>query len=109
VQIDGVLSAGEWKSASKVKIEVADSWSVSVFAQHDDENLYFAFSGVKQGSKRMYPEVLLDAVDRKPAGWAQVSCGFTFRTIFAKEAASTMSIHAMAVSMRAHQTWMGRE
>jgi len=40
-----------------------------VFAQHDDENLYFAFSGVKHGSKRMYPEVLLDAVDRKPAGW----------------------------------------
>ncbi len=66
---DGVLSEGEWKSASEVKIDVADGWSVSVLTQHDNENMYFAFSGVKHGSKRMYPEVLLDAANRKPAEW----------------------------------------
>lgn len=69
VTLDGVLSPGEWDHAARARIIVDKDWTVTVLAQHDDQNLYLAFTELKHGGRVRYPEVLLDPADEKTVFW----------------------------------------
>lgn len=69
VKLDGVISAGEWDGAAKVQIRVADNWIVTALLQHDDKNLYVAFTNLRQANAERYPEVLLDPEQERPLIW----------------------------------------
>ena len=67
--VDGILSPGEWANAVHAEIVVAEDWKVTVLAQHDDKNLYLAFTGLRHGPAERYPEVLLDPAGEKSLLW----------------------------------------
>jgi len=71
VAIDGVISPGEWDHAMRFEIVVAEQWIVTVYAQHDDKNLYLAYTGLKHESQERYPEVLFDPDNGKTLTWRQ--------------------------------------
>jgi hypothetical protein len=71
VTVDGVISPGEWDHAARVEISVTKDWVVPVLAQHDDKNLYIAFTGLNQrhGATERYPEVLVDSRNERTLFW----------------------------------------
>jgi hypothetical protein len=69
VNLDGILSPGEWDHAARAQITVAGDWVVTVLAQHDGKNLYVAFTELKHAGQERYPEVLLDPADEKTVFW----------------------------------------
>jgi len=71
VTLDGIISSGEWDHAVRAEISVTKDWVVTVLAQHDDKNLYVAFTGLDQrrGATERYPEVLLDTRNDKTLFW----------------------------------------
>lgn len=69
VNVDGVISAGEWDGAAKVEIKVADNWIVNALLQHDDNNLYIAFTNLRHAGAERYPEILLDPGNQKLLLW----------------------------------------
>jgi hypothetical protein len=71
IKLDGQMSPGEWDHALRVSINVAPDWIVGVFLQHDEKNLYVAFTDLKHGGGERYPEVLLDPANRKPLLWKE--------------------------------------
>jgi hypothetical protein len=68
--IDGVLRPGEWRGAADVAIHLEPGWTVRVLLKHDAQNLYFAFDGVEQAGKRIFPEILLDPERRGGEKWS---------------------------------------
>jgi hypothetical protein len=69
VTVDGKVSANEWEDSKFVTLPVAKDWTVHVRFKHDTENLYFEFEGVKRGTERLFPEILIDPQNRKSASW----------------------------------------
>lgn len=69
VKLDGVISAGEWDGAAKVEIRVAADWIVTALLQHDDKNLYIAFTNLRHSGEERYPEVLLAPEKERPLIW----------------------------------------
>ena len=70
ITVDGVISPGEWDHAMRLEIVVAKDWIVTLYAQHDDKNIYLAYTGLKHGGQERYPEVLFDPNNRKTRTWA---------------------------------------
>jgi hypothetical protein len=66
---DGKVSANEWDDSKSVGLPVAKNWIVRVRFKHDADNLYFEFEGVKRGSERLFPEILIDPKNRKSESW----------------------------------------
>src|SRR5579864_6914141 len=56
VTLDSVISPGEWDHAAKVQIAVATDWTVTALLQHDDKNLYVAFTNLRHAGAERYPE-----------------------------------------------------
>jgi hypothetical protein len=69
VAVDGTLSPGEWDRAAEMQITVAPDWIVKVLLQHDEKNLYVAFTNLRHNGAERYPEVLLDPGNQKPLLW----------------------------------------
>lgn len=69
-QINGLFRSEEWSGAAHVSIDVEAGWEVTVFLQHDAENLYLAFRGVEHGGKRLFPEMLIDPEARRGTEWS---------------------------------------
>ncbi len=71
VVLDGTISPGEWDHAARAEISVTKDWTVTVLAQHDDKNLYVAFTGLGQrhGATERYPEMLVDPHNEKTLFW----------------------------------------
>jgi len=69
ITVDGKVSANEWDDSKFVTLPVAKNWTVRVRFKHDVENLYFEFEGVKQGTERLFPEILIDPKNRKSEKW----------------------------------------
>jgi hypothetical protein len=69
--VDGVISPGEWDHAVRIEIPVTRDWVVTVLAQHDDKNLYVAFTDLNQrhGGAEQYPEILLDPANQRTLLW----------------------------------------
>jgi hypothetical protein len=69
IAVDGKVSANEWEDSKFVTLPVAENWDVRVRFKHDAENLYFEFEGVKRGTERLFPEILIDPKNRKSESW----------------------------------------
>jgi hypothetical protein len=69
IAVDGKVSANEWEDSKFVTLPVATNWTVRVRFKHDVENLYFEFEGVKRGTERLFPEILIDPKNRKSDSW----------------------------------------
>ena len=69
ITVDGKVSANEWEDSKFVTLSVAEDWTVRVRFKHDTENLYFEFEGVKRGTERLFPEILIDPQNRKSESW----------------------------------------
>jgi hypothetical protein len=69
IVVDGKVSANEWEDSKSVTLPVAENWTVRVRFKHDADNLYFEFEGVKRGTERLFPEILIDPQNRKSASW----------------------------------------
>jgi hypothetical protein len=69
ITVDGKVSANEWEDSKFVVLPVAENWTVRVRFKHDAEYLYFEFEGVKRGTERLFPEILIDPKNRKSESW----------------------------------------
>jgi hypothetical protein len=69
ITVDGKASAKEWGDSESVALPVDNTWTVRVRFKHDAENIYFEFEGVKRGTERLFPEILLDPRNRKSEAW----------------------------------------
>ena len=71
VNVDGNLSPGEWDDAASVPIIVEPGWKVRVRLKHDDENLYFLFSGLRHANQTMFPELFIDPQNSRTYRWEE--------------------------------------
>ena len=69
IAVDGKVSANEWDDSKSIGLSVAKNWTVRVRFKRDAENLYFEFKGVKRGTERLFPEILMDPKNRKSESW----------------------------------------
>ncbi len=69
VTIDGVLQQPEWKNAKKTTIGVNATDSVQVLYKHDNNAMYFAFTGKLESAMALFPEVLTDGENKGGANW----------------------------------------
>ena len=69
ITVDGKVSANEWEDSKFVVLPVAENWTVRVRFKHNTEYLYFEFEGVKRGTERLFPEILIDPKDSKSESW----------------------------------------
>lgn len=69
IKLDGHIAPAEWKYAATVHIAVSPDWDVKVLAQHDEQNLYLAFIGLRHGTEERYPEILIDPDNRRNLLW----------------------------------------
>lgn len=69
IQLNGIISPGEWEHAAALRISVSRGWEVKVLAQHDEQNLYLAFIGLRHGKEERYPEVLIDSANQRALLW----------------------------------------
>src|SRR5215469_1360293 len=59
IKVDGDLGIDEWRDAATTQITVSSTWKSTVSFKRDDQFLYFLFTGVKHGSERLFPEILI--------------------------------------------------
>jgi len=71
VKVDGNVSPGEWDDAASIPIVVEPGWQVRVRLKHDDENLYFLFSGLRHRNQRMFPELFIDPQNSRTSKWEE--------------------------------------
>ena len=71
VDIDGRIAPNEWDDVATSVIIVNPDWKSQVRMKHDGEFLYFVFEGVKHGSERLFPEILIDPQNRRGDQWEQ--------------------------------------
>lgn len=71
ITLDGQISQGEWDHAMRVQLTITPEWIVSVLLQHDDRNLYLAFTNLRHNRAERYPEVLLAPANQKPLFWKE--------------------------------------
>jgi hypothetical protein len=69
IQVDGHVASNEWDDAATAQIKVSSAWKSPVRFKQDDQFLYFLFTGVRHGSERLFPEILLDPKLRRTDGW----------------------------------------
>lgn len=59
--LDGQLGEGEWENAAALTLAVHDNWPVKVLFQHDDANLYVAYTQLDTDPIAVFPELFLDS------------------------------------------------
>ena len=69
VTIDGVLQQSEWQNAKKTMIGVNATDSVQVMYKHDNNAMYFAFTGKLESAMALFPEVLIDGEHKGGTSW----------------------------------------
>ncbi|TAH41608.1 MAG: T9SS type A sorting domain-containing protein [Bacteroidetes bacterium] len=69
VNVDGIISAGEWADADSIQIDISASAKVTILFKHDGTNFNFAFLNNLESSNIRFPEILLDVNNDKSASW----------------------------------------
>src|SRR5258708_25469690 len=69
IQVDGIISPGEWDDAGSVNIQVEPEWEVTALYKHDPEHLNLAFRNTRHGTVRLYPEVMIESQNLKSDAW----------------------------------------
>jgi hypothetical protein len=69
IKVDGRVEFNEWRDAATTEIAVSPTWKSRDSFKHDDRFLYFLFTGVRHGSERLFPEILLDPKFRRTETW----------------------------------------
>lgn len=70
VTIDGVMNASEWQNAETILINVNTAETVQVMFKHDNNAMYFAYSGKLESANALFPEVLLDPQNIGGNSWS---------------------------------------
>jgi hypothetical protein len=67
--VDGKLTNAEWQMAKKVRIDIGNADSITVWYQYSSNALHFAFVGKLESSNMLFPEVLLDPQYQRTGSW----------------------------------------
>ncbi len=59
--LDGLVAEGEWEGAAAITLTVHDNWPIEVLFQHDDANLYVAYTQLDTDPIAVFPELFLDS------------------------------------------------
>jgi hypothetical protein len=68
INIDGRVEAEEWDHGAGLIIDIDKTWKVTVRLKHD-AFLYFLLSGLKRNGERLFPEILIDPMNRRRNRW----------------------------------------
>lgn len=69
VSIDGVIQSSEWSNAATVMIGINTVDNVQVMYKHDNNAMYFAFTGKLESANALFPELLIDPLNIEGTAW----------------------------------------